>query len=56
MTTQRTQVGRELETALGEVLANVRDEVPLPCRIVDHPSTGAAQAHKVQSPKIRGPI
>ncbi|MYD88875.1 MAG: helix-turn-helix domain-containing protein [Caldilineaceae bacterium SB0662_bin_9] len=37
MTTQRTQVGHELETALGEVLAHVRDEMSLPCRIVDNP-------------------
>ena len=28
-------MGREIETALGEVLAHVRGEVDLPCRIVD---------------------
>lgn len=38
MTTQRTQVGHELETALGEVLAHVRGETSLPCRIVDDPA------------------
>ena len=38
MTTERTQVGKELETALGEVLAHVRGEVDLPCRIVDDPA------------------
>lgn len=38
MTTERTQVGREVETALNEVLAHVRGEVELPCRIVDDPT------------------
>lgn len=38
MTTERTQVGREVEAALGEVLAHVRGEVQLPCRIVDDPA------------------
>ncbi len=38
MTTKRTKVGREVEEALGEVLAHVRGEVDLPCRIVDDPS------------------
>lgn len=38
MTTQRTQVGYELETALDEVLAHVRGETSLPCRIVDDPA------------------
>ena len=38
MTTERTQVGQEVETALGEVLAHVRGEVDLPCRIVDDPA------------------
>ena len=38
MTTKRTKVGREVEGALGEVLAHVRGEVDLPCRIVDDPS------------------
>ena len=35
---ERTQVGRELEAALGEALAHVRGETVLPCRIVDDPS------------------
>ena len=60
MTTQRTQVGHELETALGEVLAHVRGETSLSCRIVDDPAAehilALAQAHEAQSPKIRGPI
>ena len=38
MTTERTQVGQEVETALGEVLAHVHGEVDLPCRIVDDPA------------------
>ena len=38
MTTQRTRVGREVEKALEEVLAHVRGETPLPCRIVDDPA------------------
>ena len=38
MTTERTQVGREVEAALGEVLAHVRREVDLPCRIIDNPA------------------
>ena len=35
---ERTQVGRELEEALGEVLAHVRGDVDLSCRIVDDPA------------------
>ena len=38
MTPERTDLGREVEAALGEVLAHVRGEVELPCRIVDDPS------------------
>ena len=38
MTTERTDLGREVEAALGEVLNHVRGEVELPCRIVDDPS------------------
>ena len=38
MTPERTQVGQEVETALGEVLAHVHGEVDLPCRIVDDPA------------------
>lgn len=38
MTTDRTEIGRETETALGEVLAHLRGEVALSCRIVDDPS------------------
>ena len=38
MTAKRTKVGREVEGALSEVLAHVRGEVDLPCRIVDDPS------------------
>ena len=38
MTAKRTKVGREVEAALEEVVAHVRGEVDLPCRIVDDPS------------------
>ena len=38
MTTGRTELGHDIETALGEVLAHVRGEVELPCRIVDDPA------------------
>ncbi len=38
MTGKRTRVGLEVENALGEVLAHVRGEIDLPCRIVDDPS------------------
>ena len=38
MTIKRTQVGREVETALDEVLAHVRGETDLPYRIVDDPA------------------
>lgn len=34
MTIERSQLGRELQAALGEVLAHVRGENPLPCRLV----------------------
>ncbi len=35
MTAERTELGREIETALDEVLAHVRGETELPCRIAD---------------------
>lgn len=38
MTIERTRVGREIETALDEVLAHVRGETDLPCRIVNDPA------------------
>ena len=38
MRNRRTEVGHEVEAALGEVLAHVRGEEPLPCRIVDDPA------------------
>ena len=40
MTAERTELGQEIETALGEVLAHVRCETELPCRIVDDPAAG----------------
>lgn len=38
MTIQRAQAGREVELALREVLAHVRGENPLSCRLVDDPA------------------
>ena len=38
MTTRRTDLGREVEAALDEVLAHVRGTTPLPFRIVDDPA------------------
>ena len=38
MTAERTRVGHDLETALSEVLAHVRGEIDLPCRIVEDPT------------------
>ena len=35
---RRTDLGREVEEALDEVLAHVRGEVALPTRVVDDPS------------------
>ncbi len=40
MTEHRTETGLEIEAALGEVLAHVRGETALPCRIVDDPAAG----------------
>ncbi len=40
MTAERTGLGLEIETALGEVLGHVRGETALPCRIVDDPAAG----------------
>ena len=43
MTTDRTGIGREIEAALGEVVAHVRGEAVLSCRIVDAPpATGSS--------------
>ena len=38
VTMERTDLGCEIETALGEVLAHVRGETDLSCRIVDDPA------------------
>lgn len=38
MTTRRTDMGLELEAALGEVLAHVQGKTTLPRRIVDDPA------------------
>ena len=39
MTEERTGVGHEIETALGEILAHVRGEVALPCRMMSAATT-----------------
>ncbi len=44
MTAKRTPLGREVEQALGEVLAHVRGETELPCRLVDDPSAERIRA------------
>lgn len=44
MTTERTRIGQEIETALGEVAAHVRGEAALPSRIVDAPVAGRVVA------------
>lgn len=38
MTVERTELGCEIETALGEVLDHVRGKASLSCRIVDGPT------------------
>ena len=43
MSTERTQLGQEIETALGEVLAHVRGEINLPTRIVGSPTAEQIQ-------------
>ena len=43
-TTKRTSLGAEVEEALGEVLAHVRGEIDLPCRIVDDPTAERIRA------------
>ena len=42
MTTDRTGIGQEIEAALGEVVAHVRGEATLPCRVVDAPTSDEA--------------
>ncbi len=44
MTTKRTPLGKEVEAALGEVLAHVHGEIDLPCRLVDDPSAERIRA------------
>ena len=44
MTAKRTPFGREVEQALGEVLAHVRGKTDLPCRLVDDPSAERIRA------------
>ncbi len=44
MSTGRSRVGHEIEAALGEVLAHVRGEVELPCRVIDDPTAERIRA------------
>ncbi len=44
MTTKRTPLGKNVEEALGEVLAHVRGNIDLPCRLVDDPSAARIRA------------
>ena len=44
MTAERTRIGQEIETALGEVLAHARGEIDLPVRMVDHPAAERIRA------------
>jgi putative transcriptional regulator len=44
MTTKHTPLGNEVEEALGEVLAHIRGEIDLPCRIVDDPTAERIRA------------
>ena len=50
MTTERTRVGQEIETALEEVLSHVRAEADLPCRIVDDPAAERILALRQRMP------
>ncbi len=44
MTAERKPLANEVEEALGEVLAHVRGEIDLPCRIVDDPAAERIRA------------
>ena len=44
MTADRTEIGQGIEAALGEVVAHVRGEAVLPCRIVEAPAAGRVVA------------
>ena len=58
MTAERTRVGHDLETALSEVLAHVRGEIDLPCRIVEDPTAerilSLRKRMKLRPAEIRG--
>ena len=44
MTAKRTPLGKQVEAALGEVLAHTRGEIDLACRLVDDPSAARIRA------------
>ncbi len=48
MSNERTELGRDVEEALGEVLAHVRGETGLLCRIVDDPSAERIRALRIR--------
>ena len=58
MSDRRTDVGREMEAALKEVLAHVRGTTPLPCRIVNSPAAErirrAKRANEAKPTQVRG--
>ena len=50
MTAERTETGREIEAALGEVLADRRGETVLARRIVDDPTAGKTESEATPAP------
>ncbi len=44
MTTKRTPLGKNVQEALGEVLAHVSGDIDLPCRLFDDPSAARIRA------------
>ena len=54
MTAKRTPLGKEVETALGEVVAHVRGEIALPCRLFDDPSAARIRALRKRMKLSRG--
>ena len=52
MTTKRSELGIEIEAALGEVLSHVRGETALPCRIVDDPAAALRKRLRLSRQKF----
>ena len=53
MSADRTRLGLEVEEALKEVLAHVRGEITLPCRIFGEPSAGRRDLYRGEYPGLR---